>query len=376
MAYKTLNDIEVIRGKKILLRLTLNAPIEAGRVKDDFRIKKVLPSLGFLRDKGAKTIIISHVSKSQANDNSLMAAFMYLKNYFPISFSGKIFDPAFQLAISEMRDGDIILSENLRVYEGEEANDQDFAKKLSTFGDIFVNEDFAASHRKHASIISLPKFLPSYSGFRFDEEVKELTKVFMAPRPILLVLGGAKTETKIPLLKKFTKLADKIFIGGVIANDYWRHLGKEIGQSEVSNNPPDLEEITLSQKVETSADVWVEARGISSVKQIDEISADETIVDSGPKTAELLKKLVQESRTVLWNGPIGLYERGYRETTRELAKSISEFSSNSIVGGGDTLAAISELKVEDSFTFISTGGGAMLDFLATETLPGIEALKK
>ncbi len=376
MAYKTLNDIEVIRGKKILLRLTLNAPIEAGRVKDDFRIKKVLPSLGFLRDKGAKTIIISHVSKSQANDNSLMAAFMYLKNYFPISFSGKIFDPAFQLAISEMRDGDIILSENLRVYEGEEANDQDFAKKLSTFGDIFVNEDFAASHRKHASIISLPKFLPSYSGFRFDEEVKELTKVFMAPRPILLVLGGAKTETKIPLLKKFTKLADKIFIGGVIANDYWRHLGKEIGQSEVSNNPPDLEEITLSQKVETSADVWVEARGISSVKQIDEISADETIVDSGPKTAELLKKLVQESRTVLWNGPIGLYERGYRETTRELAKSISEFSSNSIVGGGDTLAAISELKVEDSFTFVSTGGGAMLDFLATETLPGIEALKK
>lgn len=374
MNFKTIKDIENLRGKKVLLRLDLNVPIDGGILRDDFRVKKSMATLNFLRDNGAKTIIISHIESQETK--SLKTVYEYLSEFFNIAFFNDYFSKETKNTIDGMQEGDFILFENLRIYEGEEKNYEHFAKQLSSLGEIYVNEAFSVSHRQHASIVGLPKFLPSYAGILFEEEVVNLSKAFKPEHPFIFILGGAKFETKIPLIEKFLKLADFVFVGGALANDFFREKGYEVGLSVASLKKFDLKKILASDKLLLPIDVVVKNNQGVFIKRPNQVLKKDKILDAGPSTISMLEKKLSSAKFVLWNGPLGDYEKGFKEGTIELAKTIAKSGAKSIIGGGDTLAVVSKMNLENKFSFISTGGGAMLDFLANETLPGIEALER
>ena len=341
---KTITELTDLKGKSVLVRVDWNVPVVGRDVTDDFRIKHSLKTIEYLRNAGAKVTLISHFT---GDSNSLSSIAEYTKRYLP------------ELVFNA--EGDLVLLENLRHDEGEKANDLAYAEILSHLGEIFVNEAFSASHRNHASIISVPKFIPGYAGLRFAEEVKELSKVFYPKHPFLFILGGAKSETKLPLLRKFIDIADDVFVGGALANDFFKVMGRDVGESLVSEKiDPGLKELFNSGKI---------------MLPEDSIKVEKKILDAGPLALDKLKEKISASKLILWNGPLGNYETGYKIGTLTLARAIAESGVESIIGGGDTLAAIEELGLLNRFSFVSTGGGAMLDFLANGTLPGIEALK-
>ncbi len=268
-----------------------------------------------------------------------------------------------QKEIENLSLDNVILLENLRFYEGEKKNDKKFAKELASLGDIYVNEAFAVSHRVHASVSAITEFIPSYAGLLFEQEIKHLSETFHPEHPFLFIIGGAKFETKLPLIEKFINIADKVFVGGALANNFFKESGKDIGKSLVSQDDFNLKRLLDNPKL---------------MLPVDNITVDGSIYDVGPLSMDILEKEIKSAKYILWNGPLGAYEKGYKESTQKLAEMISEATktgAKSVLGGGDTLGAIDELKLENEFTFVSTGGGAMLEFLATGTLPGIEALE-
>ena len=353
---KSIREVEELDGIRVLVRLDLNVPIQNGIIMDDYRIRKSLPLIKYLNEKGAVLILISHIETK--GDPTLKPVADYLKKLGVDCF----FEKNYKKALNSKNK--ITLLENLRDYEGEKKNDKKFAKELASLADIYVNEAFPVSHREHASICAITEFIPSYVGFQFEEEVRHLSSAFNPERPFLFILGGAKFETKLPLLEKFIKIADRIFVGGALANNFFKEQGKDIGSSLVYPENYDLNRFLSTGKV---------------LLPVDNILKDNAIMDCGIKTVELLKNEVKKAKYVLWNGPLGAYENGYKSPTLRLAEILADATENgvkTIVGGGDTIAAIAELGLEDKFTFVSTGGGAMLDFLAKGTLPGIEALMK
>ena len=372
---KTIKDIPHLKGVKVLLRADFNVPVRDKAVVDDFRIRSAMPTIDFLRQKGAKVILVSHLEDNDGGNASLQPIVDTLKRLGePVMFV-KDMKMAHEVIENKIKDGDSVLLENLRFYEGEKKNDPKFAKELASLADIYVNDAFPVSHREHASIIGVPKLMPSYAGLQLEKEVANLSRAFKPPHPFLFILGGAKFETKLPLLAKFINIADKIFVGGALCNDFFKEKGYEIGASLVSKTEIDLSAYKDSPKLLLPVDV-VNQEG--TVKAPDGLTRSDKIMDSGPKTLEMLKTQIANSKMILWNGPLGLYEDGYKGPTLELARMIGEATGKgveSIVGGGDTLAAIAELGTHEKFTFISTGGGAMLDFLAQGTLPGIQALE-
>lgn len=374
MQFKTIKDIENLRGKKVLLRLDLNIPIIDGILRDDFRIKKSLATMNFLRDNGAKTIIISHIESPETK--SLKSVYEHLSKFFNIAFFKDYFSKETRNAIDKMNDGDFILLENLRIYEGEEKNSEHFAGQLASLGEIYVNDAFSVSHRQHASIVGVPKFLPSFAGILFEEEVANLSGAFNPEHPFLFILGGAKFETKMPLIEKFIKLVDFVFVGGALANDFFKEKGYEIGLSVLSPKKFNLEKMLASDKLLLPIDVVVKNNQGVFIKRPSQVLKEDKILDDGPETISMLEKKLSSAKFVLWNGPLGDYEKGFREGTVELARAIARCRAKSIIGGGDTLAVVSKMNLENKFSFISTGGGAMLDFLANETLPGVEALER
>ena len=306
---KSLLELSNLQDKRVLVRVDWNVPIVDGRIVDDFRIKKSLPTINFLQKAGAKVIIVTHL---EPEDSSVDI----LKPYVPNGAE---------------------LLPNLRNNAGEKANSIEFAETLAKQADIFVNEAFSASHREHASVVGVPKLLPSYAGLEFEEEVKALSKAFNPPHPFLIILGGAKFETKLPLVNKFVNIADNIHIAGA--------MGVKV--------PPNLRE---NPKISLPL-------------------GDIAALDADKQNLALLQDKINQARFIVWNGPLGKYEAGYKEGTERLARMIIESGREAIVGGADTLAVIKDLNLYNQFAFVSTGGGAMLDFLATGTLPGIEALK-
>ncbi|MSU55095.1 MAG: phosphoglycerate kinase [Candidatus Taylorbacteria bacterium] len=366
-----LRNISSLKGKRVLLRIDLNLPIVGGEVRDDFRIKRILPTLEFLKSKGAVTTIISHIESEETKSLEIVAE--YLKKIIKLEFV-RTFDEA-KLKIPNLKSGEFILLENLRLNPGEIANDLDFAKKLATLGDLFVNDAFSVSHRSHSSIVGIPKFLPSFAGLLFEDEVSGLSRVFNPPRPFLFILAGAKFETKFPLVKKFMKVADTVFIGGALSNDLFKAKGYEIGLSKHSDANFGFKGILGSSKLVLPVDVEVESGGKRIVKGVSEILPKDASFDSGPVTIETLREKISTAKFVLWNGTLGRYESGYEKGTENLTKILASSGVETVVGGGDTIAVISSLGLLDKFSFVSTGGGAMLDFLADETLPGIEALR-
>jgi phosphoglycerate kinase len=367
-----INQIENLKGKRVLVRVDFNLPLKDGQVEDVFRIKKALPTINFLQKGGARIILITHLGKG---GDSLAPVAEALNGFIPAKFIPQIVGQEVKNAVDEMQDGEVILLENLRNNEGEQACDMSFATALAASGEVYVNEAFPVDHREDASIILLPKILPAYAGLQLEEEVKNLSHAFKEPKhPFLFILGGAKFSTKLPLIQKYLELADHVCVGGALANDFLKAKGYEVGRSLVSEDRYGIQEILKNEKLVLPEDVVVKKGEEMIEKGVGEVLPDEIILDLGKKTEEKINSLINQSQIILWNGPLGKYESGGAQVTKDILKTVAASKAESIIGGGDTVALISELGLENNFSFISTGGGATLDFLAKGTLPGIEAL--
>jgi phosphoglycerate kinase len=371
---KYLRDINNLEGVKVLMRVDFNLPIENGIVRDDFRLRKIIPTIDYLKEKKAKIILISHIEPLEGEKPSLTPVFEHIQKLgIKCSFIKNYRDCI--KVINSIDNGDIVLLENLRDHEGEKKNDKKFAKELASLADIYVNEAFAVSHREHASVSAITEFIPSYAGFVFEQEIKNLSTAFNPDRPFLFILGGAKFETKLPLIEKFIGIADKVFVGGALANNFLQENGINIGKSMVSPKNFGLNKLVSTNKIILPIDATISH---DKVKDIKEIQDNDVIYDTGPKTLNLIEEEIKKAKYILWNGPLGAYEQGYVNPTLDLARHIASSTKlgvKTIVGGGDTLAAIAKLGIEQDFTFVSTGGGAMLDFLSQGSLPGIEELE-
>lgn len=371
-----IEDVKDLSGKRVLVRVDFNVPVEMGRVVNDFRIKAVLPTITFLTKAGAKVVLISHFSGKEAN--SLKPVSDHLKKILPHTYIASTDPVVIGEAVIGMNNGEVVLLPNLRFWAGEEMCEEHFAHDFSTLADIYVNEAFSVSHRNHASIVLLPTFLPSYAGIHFIKEIENLSRAFKPDEPFLFILGGAKFSTKQPLVNKFLLTATKVFIGGALANDFFAERGYEVGTSLLSNPRITIpKEILGNEKLMLPIDVTVRKPDKTlEIKRPDQVLPEEKIVDVGDATLSLLRGECEKSKFILWNGPLGIYEEGVVKQTEELAIAAAESLGTSIIGGGDTVAAITRLQLESAFDFVSTGGGAMLEFLVKETLPGIEVLKK
>ncbi len=364
----------LFKGKRVLLRLDLNVPLILSEVRSDYRIKMALPTINFLRTYGARVIILSHIGKGREGE-TLQPVADYLSRLMPLSFLTHIRDTKNKDIIDHMHDGDVVLFENLRFDPGEFANDDAFSQYLASLGDYYVNDAFSTAHRTHASIVGVPKYLPSFAGMRLAEEAAELSRARDPEHPYLFILGGRKIATKMPLIEKLVTHADHVFIGGVIANDFLRARGHGIGVSSYDASAiPLIAPFAHQQNIMTPIDVVVTSgRGTRTVP-IGDIAEDELIVDVGPETIASLESLIGEAKCIVWSGPLGQYEGGHSDGSRELLERILGSRAYAIVGGGDTVALIESMGGTQRFGFVSTGGGAMIEFIVHGTLPGLEAL--
>ena len=355
--FKTINEIEDIKGKRVLVRVDFNVPVTDGAVSDDFRIRKSLPTINFLREKGAKIFLAGHFGSER--DESMKAVADYCKKYFPVVFAETI-EKAKNLNINA---GETVLLENLRLLgKGETDNNLDFATDLASLADIYINEAFSVSHRAHASIVGVPKILPSYAGLLFAEEVAILSKTFSPEHPFIFVSGGKKSGTKIPLIDKFLHSADRLFIGGALANDFLKAKGLNVGQSTISENPEIKKEWLESSKLILPKDVIVDRVGKKIEISSEKVLAEDKIVDAGDSFVKELRVALKEARLVVWNGPLGLCEDGFCLGTDNVASAIADSKAFSIVGGGDTEAQIDSIGLMPKFSFVSNGGGGKPDF--------------
>lgn len=361
-----------LHGKRVLLRASLNVPVSAsGSVGNDYRLVRAQESMRFLHEKGAITLIIGHIGRDP--EDTLEPVCKQLGKVLPITFLSDIHAVAASFASAEP--GAIFLLENLRRHPEESGNDAEFARTLASFADIYVADAFSDAHRAHASIVGVPALLPSYAGFLLLDEVAHLRPAFSPEHPSLFILGGAKFETKVPLVRKFLDTYDHVFIGGALAHDVFKAKGWNIGKSLASSETLNLADVVNHPHLMLPVDVVVERSDQTRVtKGPQEVADDDIILDAGPETVALILDQACAAAFVLWNGPLGNYERGYNEQTEALARGLAEITAATVVGGGDTVASISSLGLFEKYQFVSTGGGAMLEFLQNGTLPGIEAL--
>lgn len=358
-----------LRGARVIVRADLNVPMKGTKVLDEARIDAVVPTLRFLKKRGARIIVISHLGSGE----SLAPVAKALSRRIPVRFSDVPIKNA-RGVVKSLGPGDIVVLENLRRDSEEKKNDRAFARDLAALGDFYVNDAFSASHRAHASIAALPKLLPRYAGLRFMEELSGLSHILTPKHPFLFILGGAKGDTKLPLLSGYEKRADILFVGGALANDFFKTQGFETGRSIVSGyRIPHA--LFHSRKIVLPTDVIVRRGNRYAVVRPQEVKRGDTICDAGPESVHLLLNLVATAKLVVFNGPLGDYEHGCTEPTRIILNAIAKTKARTLAGGGDTTYFISQHKLEKKFTFVSRAGGAMLEFLAKGTLPGIEALK-
>mgnify|MGYP001480602481 FL=1 len=382
-----------LNSKKILLRLDLNVPLENGKIIDTTRIDKILPTLNFLIKQKTKIIVISHVGRpkgKKVKELSLKPIGEDLRKKLNVRVK-LITENIYEIKNKdylEKFDEEILVLENIRFYPEEEKNDQKFAKHLASLGDVYVNDAFSCSHRAHASIHQISKYLPSFSGLQLDLEVAALNKIITEiTKPITCIIGGSKISTKIDIIKNLIPKFDYIIIVGGMANNFIEYFGNNIGKSIKEKNCYQIvkEIISLSEKNECKIiypdDVLVSKNlnGTSKNKELDQILPDEMILDIGPKTINKIIHIINNSKTILWNGPAGYFENpNFAKGSIKIAKKIVENNKSnkifSVVGGGDTVSLLNSLKITDNFNFVSTAGGAFLEYLEGKKLPGITAL--
>jgi len=388
---KKIEDFKDLYQKKVLVRLDLNVPLKNNQITDTTRIDKILPTLNFLIQQNSKIIIISHIGRPKGKTNSALSMAPVCE-YLSKKLSKKVDllnQNLFEIKPEEIFDkGDdkIVFFENIRFYEQEEKNDEEFAKMLSKFGEIFVNDAFSCSHRAHASVDKIAKYLPSYCGLQMSTEINALKKVTSdIDRPITCIIGGSKISTKISVIKNLIPKFENIVIVGGMANNFLEYSGHKIGKSLKEDNcNPIVEEILSLAKenkcnvlIPTDVSVGKNLEDSKTIKRLSEIEEDDLILDIGPKTIQLICSLLENSKTVLWNGPLGYFENSnFAIGSIEIAKKIVDLKDKiySVAGGGDTIAVLNQAGAFKQLNFVSTAGGAFLEYLEGKEIPGIRAL--
>ena len=394
--FRTLDDLTDIAGKRVLVRVDLNVPVKDGKVTDTTRIERVRPTILELSGKGAKVILLAHFGRPKGEkvpEMSLRPIARSVEQVLDhrVDFATDCIGEEAESEIAEMTDGDILLLENTRYYKGEEKNDPDFVAKLAALGDIFVNDAFSAAHRAHASTEGLAHHMPAYAGRTMQAELEALEQGLGNPRkPVLAIVGGAKVSTKIDLLMNLVTKVDMLVIGGGMANTFLAARGTDVGKSLCEHDLADTARQIMTQAVQSGCTIVlpVDAAIASEFKEgaemeivdIEAVPADKMILDVGPKSIEIVKNRISEAATVVWNGPLGAFEiapfdRGTVEAAKHAAARTAEGVLVSVAGGGDTVAALNHAGVADQFTYVSTAGGAFLEWMEGKPLPGVEVLK-
>jgi phosphoglycerate kinase len=392
MAKQTIEDIEW-RGKRAVVRVDFNVPMnDDGQITDDTRIRAALPTISYLADHDAKVVLMSHLGRPKGARNpkySLSPVADHLSKLLNrrVQFAGDCLGDETAKAVSGLQSGDILLLENVRFYAEEEKNDLNFAKSLAAFGDVFVNDAFGTAHRAHASTTGIAHYIPAVAGFLMEKEVHSMGDALANPtRPFIAIIGGAKVSDKISVLENLLPKVDALLIGGGMANTFLAVQGYAMGDSLVEEKALDTAKSLLEKAKTTSCKIMlpidvVAAKAFSAdaahtVRKVSEIQANEMALDIGPETSLLYQKEIQSAKTVIWNGPMGVFEMDpYAKGTIDVAKAMASVNGMTIIGGGDSVAAVEKAGVTSQMGHVSTGGGASLEFLEGKTLPGVAAIQ-
>lgn len=387
MGLRTLRDLPVA-GKRVLVRMDFNVPLAPdGRVLDDTRLRAVLPTIEFLRRQGARIILVSHLGRPKGRDPqfSLRPVAEHLSRLLgrPVQFAPDCIGPTVEEMVARLQPGEILLLENVRFYPEEERNDPDFARALARLAEVFVNDAFAAAHRAHASTVGVAAYLPAAAGLLMEKEVTTLREVLEQPaRPFVAIVGGAKISTKIGVLQNLLPRVDRLLIGGAMAFTLLKARGCQVGASLVEEDKLEVARSLLQQggeKIVLPVDVVaaprLEPNPPTQVVDACRIPEGWLGLDIGPATVNAWAPILAAARTILWNGPLGAYEvPPFDAGTRAIGQIVAQSGARSIVGGGDLVAALEQAGLADKMSFVSTGGGATLEFLEGRTLPGIQVL--
>lgn len=396
MNKKTLKDLDV-KGKKVLVRVDFNVPLskeDRSKIADDSRIRAALPTIDYLLENGAKVILISHLGRpgGEANQEfTLKPVANWLSNHYGEKFeflaADEVVNEDVKEKVNELKNGELALLENTRFVAGETKNDEAFANELASLADLYVNDAFGTSHRAHASNVGVASILPSAVGLLIEKEIDVMGKALENPEhPFLSILGGAKVSDKIGVIENLITKVDTILIGGGMAYTFLKAQGKEIGKSLLEEDKMDLSLELLERAKENNVEILLPvdvviaddiAPGVETeIVDIDNIPADKEALDIGPKTAEIYAEKIKNAKTVVWNGPMGVFEiKEFSNGTNKVAHALAEADATTIVGGGDSALAIEMADLKDKITHVSTGGGASLEFLEGKDLPGISAIE-
>lgn len=394
--FRTLDQLDVA-GKRVLLRLDLNVPVKDGRVTDPTRIDRSSATVQALIDRDAKVVILSHFGRPDGKHVESMSlrpiaeAMGVALGGRPVGFAEDCVGPVAEKAVAALKKGGVLLLENLRFHPGEEKNDPDFAKALARLGDLYVNDAFSCAHRAHASTEGIAHLLPAAAGFLMQAELDHLAKALDTPqRPVAAIVGGAKVSTKLDLLGNLVQKVDLLVIGGGMANTFLFASGIAIGKSLAERDMAETARSVLKKARDAGCDILLPEdaavaakleRGVDSrIVDINAVPADQMILDVGPRTADAIAKRLEGCRTLVWNGPLGAFEtEPFDEGTARLALKVAELTRQgrllSVAGGGDTVAALGKVGVINALTYVSTAGGAFLEWLEGKTLPGVKALQ-
>ena len=392
MVLNTVKDAD-LKGKKVVIRVDFNVPVKNGVVTDSTRIKAALPTINYLLENGASVVVMSHFGRPKGEKNPDYSMAPIAKEFEAllgkkVKLASDVIGENVKNEVESLKEGEVLLLENVRFYKEEEKNDPEFAKALASYGDLYVNDAFGTAHRAHASTEGVSHYLPSYAGFLIEKEVKYMAPLLENPgHPFVAIIGGSKVSSKITVLESLVKTCDTIVIGGGMAYTFARVLGHNVGTSLVEDDYIETAKNFLSA---------ANAKGTKIILPVDHIAAEKfaedaapILIDSedipenlmgldiGPKTVELIKKALSDAKSVVWNGPMGVFEfASFAKGTEAVAKALAESDAISVVGGGDSVAAINKFGLADRISHVSTGGGASLEFLEGKTLPGIKALEK
>ncbi|MFM8606708.1 MAG: phosphoglycerate kinase [Hyphomicrobiales bacterium] len=393
--FHTLDDASV-SGKRALVRVDLNVPMEEGRVTDATRIDRILPTIREIADKGGKVILLAHFGRPKGVDpkESLkpVAAELAKRLGRPVGFADDCIGDAAKRAVDAMKNGEIVCLENTRFHKEEEKNEADFVKALAANGDVYVNDAFSAAHRAHASTEGLAKVLPAYAGRTMQAEIEALANALEQPvRPVLAVVGGAKVSTKLELLGNLVKKVNILVIGGGMANTFLAALGKAVGKSLCEKDLLDTARAVLDTAKASGCEIVLpidatvasefKAHAANRVVSVDAVGADDMILDIGPQSINAVAAKLSTAKTLVWNGPFGAFElepfdTGTNAVAKEAARLTKAGQLLSVAGGGDTVAALNHAGAADDFTYVSTAGGAFLEWLEGKPLPGVDALRR
>ena len=393
MVLNTIKEAD-LKGKRVVIRVDFNVPVKEGVVKDATRIKAALPTIKYILDEGASVVVMSHFGRPKGQKNPDFSMAPIAKEFEkllgrPVKLAPDVIGPEVEAEVKALKPGEVLLLENVRFYKEEEANDEGYAKALASYGDIYCNDAFGTAHRAHASTEGISHFLPSYAGFLIEKEVKFMAPLLENPeKPFVAVIGGSKVSSKITVLESLVKTCDTIVIGGGMAYTFLKAQGYEIGTSLVDDSKIDYCKEMMDKAKALGKNLYlpidttiakdfpnpIDAKIPVTVVPADAIPADMQGLDIGTATAEKYADAVKSAKTVVWNGPMGVFENPIlAKGTIAVAKALAETDATTIIGGGDSAAAVNQLGFGDQMTHISTGGGASLEFLEGKDLPGVVA---